>query len=219
MSVPSERIALIHATPLAVSPVLEAFGRLWPAAQVYNLLDDSLAPDLERAGGLDDALIGRIRRLAAYAADSGAAGILFTCSAFGLAIEVAARDLAPLPVLKPNQAMFAEALTAGTRIGMVATFAPSVPSMEREFRAMALDAGDETNLTTVCVPKAMEALRDGDDRTHNRLVAEAASGLNGCDAILLAHFSTAQAREAVAKMTTVPILTSPESAVRKLRQQ
>lgn len=216
MNIDEKRIALIHATPVAVQPVIEAFGRLWPNAEVHNLLEDSLAPDLERAGGLDERMMSRFSRLARYAADCGADGILFTCSAFGIAIEAAAKELAPMPVLKPNEAMFEEAMGAGQRIGMVATFQPSVPSMEQEFAAMTAQTGTSTTLMTRCVPEAMAALRAGDAETHNRLVAEEAKKLDKCDAILLAHFSTAQARDTVSASIEKPIMTSPDSAVRKL---
>ncbi len=213
------RIALIHATPVAIAPVMHAFEQFWPEAEVYNLLEDSLATDLKRAGELDNVMVDRFRHLAAYNADCGADGILFTCSAFGRAIEAAARDLAPMPVLKPNQAMFDEALRAGTRIGMVATFAPSVPSMEQEFAAMAAAAGSDARLETACVPDAMAALGAGNAATHNRIVAEAAAGFADHDVILLAQFSTAQAIDAVKQVVSVPVLTSPESAVNLLKAQ
>jgi len=213
------RIALIHATPLAIEPVVAAFRRLWPEAEAYSLLEDSLAPDLARAGRLDASMVERFRRLAAYATDCGADAILFTCSAFGPAIERAAEDQAPRPVLKPNEAMFAEALKLGNRIGMVATFAPSVPSMQAEFAAMAAAAGSRATLETVCTPEAMPALRDGDAATHDRLVVEAAAGLANCDAVLLAQFSMARARAAVAATLGKPVLTSPDSAVMLLRSR
>lgn len=63
---------------------------------------------------------------------AGAAGILYTRSAFGDAIDAVERR-ARVPVLKPNEAMFDEARRYGKRIGLVATFAPSVPSMQAEF--------------------------------------------------------------------------------------
>ena len=192
---------------------------MWPAAEAYSLLEDSLAPDLARAGRLDAAMVERFRRLAAYTVDCGADAILFTCSAFGPAIERAARDQAPRPVLKPNEAMFAEALARGSRIGMVATFQPSVPSMEAEFAAMAAAAGSAARLETVCTPEAMPALAAGDGATHDRLVSGAAAGLKHCDVVLLAQFSMARAREAVAAATGGPVLTSPDSAVTLLRRR
>jgi hypothetical protein len=106
------RVALIHAVPLAMRPVHEAFERLWPAAELCNVLDDSLAQDRERDADLSPALRGRIAALANYAFDAGAAGVLFTCSAFGAAID-AVRDARREQVLKPNEAMFAEAVARG----------------------------------------------------------------------------------------------------------
>lgn len=211
------RIALIHAVPAAMPPVAEAFARQWPQALLCNILDDSLSRDREEDGDLTPAMSGRIRALADYAAESGAAGILFTCSAFGPAIEAAATAL-PIPVLKPNEAMFAAALTQGRRIGMLATFAPSVASMEVEFRLMAEAAGVPADIETRCVPGAMAALREGNGAEHDRLLAEAAPLLAGCEAVLLAHFSTSRAAAAVEAALGRPVLTAPGSAVTRLRE-
>jgi Asp/Glu/hydantoin racemase len=158
----------------------------------------------------------RIGALADYAAGLGAAGILFTCSAFGEAIEAAAAR-ATVPVLKPNEAMFEAALAAGRRIGMLATFAPSVALMEDEFRAMAAARGADASIASWCVPGAMAALQAGDAAEHNRLVAAAAPRFAGCDAVLLAHFSTARAEAAASAALGRPVLTSPGSAVAKLK--
>ncbi|HTV44344.1 MAG TPA: aspartate/glutamate racemase family protein [Stellaceae bacterium] len=212
----SLRIALIHATPVAVAPVEAAFRELWPQAECSNLLDDSLSLDRERDGELTQAMRQRILTLAGYAAATGAAGILFTCSAFGEAIETAAAEL-PIPVLKPNEAMFEAALAAGKRIGMLATFAPSVQSMEEEFRAMALAHGSPATLETYCVPGAMAALKAGDGATHDGLIAAAAPRFDDCDVVLLAHFSTARAAPAAGAALGHPVLTSPGSAVATLK--
>ena len=50
------RITLIHATPVAIDPICASFRRLWPQAQVANLLEDSLSADLAAAGQLDHAI-------------------------------------------------------------------------------------------------------------------------------------------------------------------
>ena len=211
------RISLIHAVHVAIDPVVETFQSDWPEADVFSLLEDSLPADLQEAGEIDDAMIDRFKRLADYAAGTGADAILFTCSAFGTAIEAAATAHTSMPVLKPNEATFEEAMTRGDRIGMVATFQPSIPSMAREFEAMAAASGSSATLETACVPDAMVALRDGDADTHNRLVACAVDQLGETDVLLLAQFSTAQARPAVEYRYSKTILTSPASAVRKLR--
>jgi aspartate/glutamate racemase len=209
------RIALIHAVTVAIAPVHEAFARRWPAAEVFDLLDTSLSADRERDGELTAAMIRRIGDLASYAERTGAAGILFTCSAFGDAIEAAARA-SRVPVLKPNEAMFDPALDAGERIGMLATFQPSVPGMEEEFRAAAAERGSPATIETVCVPEAMAALKAGNADEHNGLLAVAASRLAPCDAVLLAHFSTSRAEDAVRAAISRPVLTAPGAAVEKL---
>ena len=211
------RIALIHAVTVAMVPVQDAFRRLWPEAFCTNLLDDSLSADRERDGVLTAAVAARIGTLADYAADAGADGILFTCSAFGAAIEQVAARL-PVPVLKPNEAMFEAALDAGDEIGMLATFAPAVDGMEEEFRALARARGrSAATIRTLCVSEAMAALRSGDAAAHDGLLAQAAPALAGCDAVLLAHFSTSRAEQAVSAAINRPVQTSPAAAVRKLR--
>jgi hypothetical protein len=213
----THRIALVHAVRVAIQPVEEAFARHWPEAVRMNLLDDSLSRDRSRDGQLTPAMFRRFRALTDYALAAGADGILFTCSAFGPAIE-AAREGCKIPVFKPNEAMFREALERGRRLGLLATFAPSVPSMEEEFREMARAAGRDVELRSVCVPEAMTALDAGDGPTHDRLVAQIAPQLAGCDAVMLAQFSTARAHAAVSAVLDCPALTSPDSAVLVLRR-
>jgi aspartate/glutamate racemase len=210
------RVALIHAVSMAIAPVAEAFDALWPEAERLNLLDDSLAVDRQRAGALTPEIAARIARLADYAKGCGARAILYTCSAFGEAIEAVARASA-IPVLKPNEAMFDEALGIGRRIGMLATFPPSVAGMEVEFRAQAGASG--ATITTICIPEAMAAARRGDMVTHNALLRTAVEQpeARAFDALMLAQFSMAPAREAVQSVVSCPVLASPASAVRKLR--
>lgn len=210
------RIALIHAVTVAMAPVHDAFAWLWPEAECTDLLDTALSTDRERDGELTAAMCRRIGVLAGYASGTGAAGILFTCSAFGEAIEAAAAA-STIPVLKPNEAMFEAALKAGRRIGMLATFGPSVAGMEDEFRQLAELRGSAARIETICVEGAMPALRAGDGAAHDRLLAEAAPRLAACDAVLLAHFSTARAEAAVRAALSRPVLTAPGAAVERLK--
>jgi hypothetical protein len=69
----------------------------------------------------------------------------------------------------------------------------------------------------VLVDDAIDRLRKGDHETHNRLVAERAPELAGMDAVMLAHFSTSAAAEAVQARIPLPVLTAPRSAVQQMK--
>jgi len=123
-----------------------------------------------------------------------------------------------VPVLKPNEAMIEEAVrlataaSRGGRIGLVATFAPTLSSMPAEFPAGVV-------VVPVLAEGALAALDRGDAATHDRLAADAArrAVAQGCDVVALAQFSLARAAPAVAAAVAVPVVTTPASAVRALR--
>jgi hypothetical protein len=121
---------------------------------------------------------------------------------------------AGVPVLKPNEAMFEAALAAGKRLGMLATFEPSVAGMEAEFRDI---AGDRATLDSFCVAGAMKALQAGGGGEHDERLAAAAPRFADYDAVMLAHFSTSRAATAVKAAVHCPVLTAPGAAVTKLK--
>ncbi|HEX7922409.1 MAG TPA: aspartate/glutamate racemase family protein [Bradyrhizobium sp.] len=204
------RITLIHALKHSIVPIEASFAKHWPEARLMNLLDDSLSADLARDGKLSDRMTERFLTMGNYAASTGADGILFTCSAFGPCIEAVARAHAPMPVLKPNEAMIEQAVAKGKRIGLLSTFPPTLVSMPPEFPA-----------SVTLVPKlaegALAALDRGDRAEHDRIVVEAAKDLRDCDLIALAQYSMAPAAERVTDVTGREVLTTPDSAVKKLK--
>jgi Asp/Glu/hydantoin racemase len=205
------RITLIHALRHSPPPIEAAFARIWPEARLRNLLDDGLSADLAADGGLTPRMTERFLALARYAVGTGAEAILFTCSAFGPCIEACAREHSGIPVLKPNEAMIEDAAEVGGRIGLLATFAPTLDSMPAEFPS-------GLAVQPVLAEGALAALDAGDGPRHDALAAEAAASLRDCDAVALAQFSLARAAEAVAVASGRPVLTTPDCAVRKLRR-
>jgi Asp/Glu/hydantoin racemase len=213
----SPRITLIHAVQVAIPPVIQAFREDWPEAEVANLLDDGLTGALARDGGLTVPIVQRIRDLATYAARAGADGILFTCSAFTPAMDLARKDVT-IPLLKPDEAMFADALDAGRRIGLVATFPGTIPVAEPQISAMAAARGLDVEILSSVAPEAFKAMNAGDVATHDRLVVDAAVALAPrVDVLCLAQFSMARARPEIQGRISIPVLTSPTAAVRRLR--
>lgn len=187
-----------------------------------NLLDDSLSVDRAQAGSLTPAMVQRFVDLARYAQGTGCTGILFTCSAFGPAIEAAGAAVG-LPTLKPNEAMFEKALASGpvsgARLGLIATFEASIPSMSAELLAMAQVRGRQIDLQTRFVPEAMQDLARGDVALHHAKIAQAALDLRDCDVIMLAQFSMAAAQPVVQAAVLSTVLSSPDCAVLALQKR
>jgi aspartate/glutamate racemase len=207
------RVALIHALAHSVDPINQEMQRVWPEAVRMNLLDDSLSADLARSrAGLDGVMQQRFETLAAYAEGTGAQAILFTCSAFGSCIEAVAARRPHMPVLKPNEAMVTDAVAIGGRIGLIASFSPTLASMPPEFPP-------GVDLLPELADGALDALNQGDLAGHDANVVSAARKLasQGCAVIALAQFSMARAASAVQQATGLPVLTTPGSAVRMLR--
>lgn len=200
-----------------MAPINAVMARDWPQASRMNLLDDSLSADLASSGTLDEVMRQRFIALSDYAVEQGADALLFTCSAFGPCIDAVKRRHAGLPVLKPNEAMIDEAVALagqlGTRIGLIASFGPTLQSMPAEFPI-------SCQPLTALAAGAMQALDAGDPHSHDRLTAEAATALaaQGCGVIALAQFSLSRAGPVVAEATGLPVLSTPVSAVKRLQQ-
>jgi hypothetical protein len=83
---------------------------------------------------------------------------------------------------------------------------------------MARAHGKKITVASRTVAPAWTALQKGDAETHDRLVAEAAAELMPCDALVLGQFSMASAARMIPPHAGCKILTSPDSAVERLKQ-
>jgi len=210
-----KRIALIHATRVAIDPIESAAKNLWPEAELVSILEEALSMDSAAGTVPAEELHNRIVDLARYAERLKPDGILYTCSAFGKGIEQASRT-SHLPVLKPNEAMFDAAFGYGNSIAMIYTFPPSVKAMEKEFSDAAKQINYKATLRSIVAEGALASLKSGDAESHNKIIADTAAHIDA-DVILLAQFSMAIAASAVRDATDVPVLTSPESAIDKMK--
>ena len=114
--------------------------------------------------------------------------------------------------------MLDEALALGGRIRVLATFRPSGPSIRRELEALAAQRMVDLDIEGSYVSGALDALHAGDGEAHDALIAEAAVDDPQADAVLLAQFSMARARNEVARRVDAKVLSSPESAVLTLER-
>ncbi len=206
----SARIGIIHATRVAVSPIEAAFESHWPEVEVVQLIDESLMRDLNAVSHLTPEINERVESLAAFAHRGGAEAILYSCSAFGTAIEVVQAKF-PIPVLKPNQAMLEESLALGGRIRILSTFKPSGPSMRRELEVLPEQRGADLTIDYSYVPGALDALQAGDGQAHDSLIAQAAAEEPLANVVLLAQFSMARARYEVSRRVDSVVLSIPRA--------
>lgn len=216
------RIALIHALEESVLPARSAIEAIWPAVRAFDLMDTSLAVDLARKGRLDQSIMDRFLALSNYAHLAGGQsdplqGILFTCSAFGPAID-AVKAVSSIPVLRPNEAAFRVASRIGQRIGLMVTFLPSLDGLSRELQQIASEEGRSVEVIGAFADGALEALKSGDTDAHDRIVSEVASKLANIDALVLGQFSLARALDRTKLAVDCPVVTTPAAAVRELRR-
>lgn len=201
----------------AMDAAVRAFTADWPEARISNLLDDSLFAWVREAGGVVPEMYDVFRNLTRHMVGRGADGILFTCSAFRQVIDACIKEF-EVPLLKPNDAMIDKALDAGSRIAVMATVGPTIPSISVEIEEMAAARRRRVEIVPYVVDRAFDALAGGDAATHDRLVAERARDLTNCDAIVLAQFTLSRAVPAVQAVNKTPIYNSPGAAVARMRE-
>lgn len=166
----SPNIVLFSVHKDAMDAAVRAFAADWPEARISNLLDDGLFAWVRQTGGVVPEMYDAFRTLTRYMVSRGADGILFTCSAFREVIDTCIADF-DVPILKPNDAMIEQALEAGTRIAVMATVGPTIPSISAEIHEMAAARGQKVELVPYVVEGAFDALAGGDAAKHDALVA------------------------------------------------
>jgi hypothetical protein len=211
------RIFLVHAVDVSMVPASSSFKQQWPEASIINVLEESLAVDMLADGKMTPRMIERFSRLGQYCVDAGADGILFTCSAFGEAINHV-KTQQSIPILTSNQAMFEALLERRGAIAMLTTFGPSLQTLRDELSLMMQEKGVEVQVDSFMVEGALDALLAGDQAQHDLLIAEQINRLDQYSTIVLGQFSMAAAAKHSAIRSGAQIMTTPDSAVKKLKQ-
>lgn len=148
----------------------------------------------------------------------GARVVLVTCSSISPCVDDILSKV-KIPVIKIDEAMIAEAVRLGSQIGVVAT---NVTTLEptRDLlvsQAKAIEKRIDTKL--VLVDNALDELLSGDGDQHDRLVKKAVLQLSTeVDVVVLAQASMARVLEIISEAERiVPVLSSPQLAVQKIR--
>jgi len=206
-------IAFIHTVALLVERFRPRFQAELPQQRCFHMLDESVLQDLLRDGP-SPAITRRVASLAMLAADSGADLIVFTCSSTSPAVD-AARRLVPVPIVKIDDAMYAEAARSDGRIGLLCTTRSTLEPIRSLLAEHAAAAGTRVEAEPVLVEGAFGALSAGRREEHDALVTRSALLLaQRSDRLVLAQASLAHLAGPLAERTGKPVLASPEWMVR-----
>jgi aspartate/glutamate racemase len=212
-------LGIIHASSLTIRAMQPFLERYVPEVAIMHLCDDTIQRDNIKAG---PGIIPKVNYLkfAQYAHNLEEAGvdvILLACSTFNFAAELG-RPMVNTPIMQIDRTMMEMAVDHGSRVGMLATLATTVPSSERLLRIVAAERRKDVEITTVLRPEAFEAIQKGDAATHNAILLEEIDKLSGkVDSIVMAQLSMS-ALAPFLKETRVPVYDSGTTTFPRLRQ-
>jgi Asp/Glu/hydantoin racemase len=214
----AQTVVFIHTVPLLLPVFDRLAAELLPGVRVLSILDEPL---LERVRQRGTVAAEDGARLAAHVAEAhaiGAGAVLVTCSTVSPAVDLI--GAAPLPVLKIDAAMVAEAVRLGPRIGVIATSRTTLEPTRQLLAAEAARTGRDVQIEMRFVEGAFAALLGGDGETHDALVKAEALDLAGrSDVIVLAQASVARVLAAFPEAERpIPILSSPHLVLTRLKE-
>ena len=215
------KIALIHATRLAIAPIEKTFQDYWPEANTFNLLDEGLLKDIDSLSSQQ--MNKRFQSLASYATGTGCDAILFSCSVFSDSID-SVKKIFDLPVYKPNEAMLNAIYQLARekkdlKMVVMGTSQLSVDSLSSEISEWSKKNQALVGIEKFFVNNAFELLGQGQTDLHDASIMDAVKKNQGTDAIVFTQFSMASAFQKCQEVSSVPIFSAPIIAVQALQSR
>ena len=213
------KIGLIHTSPAAIAPLMRFYNDAAPELEITNQLDDGLLRLLAR--GEHTLVERRLAEMLTIAVRTyGAELAMITCSSVTKGMVERLAPLFDLPILKIDYPMAREAVAGGRRrIGVAATFAPTVLPTSQLITEAAAEAGATIEIIREVVPGAYDALLSGDDEAHDRLLCAGVERLaaGGVEVVVLAQISMARVLPRLEGKLAVPVLSSLHTSLSAIR--
>ena len=213
----TQKLAFLHTSHVLI-PVFAGLAKdLLPDFEVFHMTDESLIRNTIRAEGLTRETTRRVAALIGLAHDGGAAAVMVTCSSIGAAVPIA-RLLYDFPIFRIDEAMAEAAVSQGSRIGVAATLRTTLDPTMQLLSDTAEDAGKAVEIIPALFEGAFEAVLAGNTELHDSMVAEGLVELRTkADVVVLAQASMARVVSRLPESGGIPILSSPELAVRRMQ--
>ena len=213
----SNCIALLHNSQVIIEQVREAFNRIYPEAEIINIMDESLLRDIKTKGGIDSLGVLRVCRYALCAEDLGADAVLMTCSSLCEAVY-AAKPMIKIPAFAINEPMSREAVALGTVVGVMGTLKSVLEPTARLILQKAQESTKKVELKKSLCEAAFEALISGNPQKHDELLLTEVERLSSSvDVIVFAQGSMSRLLSDAQKRVSVPVLECIDSGVRQVK--
>jgi Asp/Glu/hydantoin racemase len=210
-------VAAMFTAQSIVESIKQLIVELVPGCRVISIIEDAMIQDVIQAGQVTPEIARRLVRYYLAAQDTGADLIFNTCSSIG-DVAIMARRLVSIPIVKIDDAMAAEAVRIGTRIGVLATLPTTLAPTVRLVQAQAEKAGRTVSVVEGLAKGAYEALVAKQPEEHDAMVTAAAEHVaSQADVIVLAQGSMARMEAALAQRTGKPVLSSPQRGVLEVK--
>ena len=210
------RVTMIHAIAESIPPVRLAFDEEFPEAEVINVLDESLLVDFDDQ--LTPDLRRRITNIIGYCQDNKADAIGLACSVYAPVVE-SAKDLVHVPLVSSYGPVMADAVTAGPRIGLIASVATTMQDSKYYLHLAADEAGVEIEPQLCLDEDLITVMRaEGQSGLERRLEEEVLKISSKVDVVLLPQVSFAAALAHLEKVSPIPVLSAPHSSARTLKK-
>lgn len=212
------RVAFLHASPAALAALRDFYTAEAPELEITNLLDDGLMR-LFHAGNNEKAMARLMDMCRAARGTHDAELAMLTCSAVLPEDMKRLRGAVPLPLFKIDEPMAHRAVAAGSRLGVVVSFRPTIETTRALLLETAAAAGQmKPELVLRFVDGAYQALLDGDAATHDNGIEAAARQLSGeqVHAVVLSQISMARVVPRLADLP-MPVFSSLETSLEAIR--
>lgn len=211
-------LTVIHTSSVSLKDLMGLFEIHLPGVEVLNIIDDSLLKEVKQNNGINESIIKRMETYVKIAVSNGSDIIFNQCSSVGEAFDLAVKNIS-LPTLKIDQPMAEEAVKIGDKIALVATVESTLKPSSNLILKEAEKIGKKIILNQYLVDGALDILmKEKDVVKHNKLVLDTISKASTeNDVVVLAQGSMFSLREELHKFEK-PILTSPLSAILKLKE-
>jgi Asp/Glu/hydantoin racemase len=211
-------LVFVHTVPPLVDIFTRLAAQMLPGVAIKHILDEPLLEMVRQRGQLDEEDVKRLKGHVIMAEEIGARAVLVTCSTVSPLVDQV-RSAVSLKIEKIDDAMIEAAVTAGHRIGVLATNPTTLAPTHLLLQGQSQKLGRDIIISELLIPGALDALLSGDGETHDRLLRSAIAEMSSrVDVMVLAQASMARVINVMRpEERIVQVLSSPHLALERIR--